>query len=193
VVALSSQIIALWLGSPGFLDPDGRPLSLPRTARPGVAEPSFEALVESVTTDVRARAVLDDWISQGIVGLDGDGRVRLNTDAFIPRTGSAESLFYFARNLHDHIAAAAANIEAASTPPFVDRSVHYDRLTPQATAALQAAAREAAQRTLVEVNRVALGLVRAEAPNPAAPTTLRVNFGVYVYVEDMAGRSDAPT
>ena len=46
VVTLSSQIIALWLGSPGFLDPDGRPLSLPRTARPGVAEPSFEALVE---------------------------------------------------------------------------------------------------------------------------------------------------
>jgi len=191
VVTLGSQIMARWLGTPACLDTEGRPLPLPRTARAGSGEPSFEALVESVTTDVRARTVLDDWMSHGIVALDDDGRVRLNTDAFIPRAGSAEKLFYFARNLHDHIAAAAANIAAAETAPFVDRSVHYDRLPPQAAAALQAAAREAAQRTLLEINRVALDLVKDEAPDPAAATG-RVNFGVFVYVDDAGGTPEAP-
>ena len=32
--------------------------------RNGKCVPSFEALVASVTTDVRPRAVLDDWIAQ---------------------------------------------------------------------------------------------------------------------------------
>jgi len=192
VVTLSSQVIARWLGTPSYLDTDGQPLPLPRVDSPDAPGISFEALVESVTTDVRPRAVLVDWVSQGLVTLDADERVRLNTAAFIPRPGSTEQIFYFARNLHDHIAAAAANIASAGPPPFVDRSVHYDRLGPQAAAALEAAAREAAQRVLVEVNSVALGLVDSTTPNPDAPATLRVNFGVYVYVEDEAGRKDAP-
>src|SRR5208283_4696318 len=145
VVTLSSQLIARWLGTPSYLDTDGQPLPLPRVDSPDAPGISFEALVESVTTDVRPRAVLVDWVSQGLVTLDADERVRLNTAAFIPRPGSTEQIFYFARNLHDHIAAAAANVAGAGPAMFVDRSVHYDHLDPQAAAALEAAAREAAQ------------------------------------------------
>ena len=191
IVTLGSQVIARWLGTPSYLDTHGQPLPLPRFTRPDMPGISFEALVESVTTDVRPRAVLDDWINHGVVTLDADDRVRLNTAAFIPRSGSTEQIFYFARNMQDHMAAAAANIGSAGPAPFVDRSVHYDRLDPQAAAALEAAAREAAQRVLVEINGVALRLVEGKAPDPAALATLRVNFGVYVYVEDEAGRKDA--
>ena len=62
VVTLATGIIARWLGQPSHTGPDGRPLPLPRSAPEGV--PSFEGLVASVTTDVRPRAVLDDWIAQ---------------------------------------------------------------------------------------------------------------------------------
>jgi hypothetical protein len=180
VVTLSSQIIARWLGAPRYQDAAGAPLPLPRAAPEG--EPSFETLVATVTSDVRPRAVLDEWLSQGIVTLQPDERLRLNEAAYLPRPGQAEQLFYFARNLHDHIAAAAANVLAAGTPPFVDRSVHYDRLTADVARKIEAAARAAAQAALLEVNRVAIDLTDAETP--ADDARHRANFGVYIYVED---------
>lgn len=185
VVTLGSQIIARWLGAPPYADADG-PLPLPRTART-TGEASFEGLVESVTKDVRARSVLDDWIGQEIVSLDQDGRVRLNTAAFIPRPGGQEQLFYFARNLHDHIAAAAANVAIAGPAPFFDRSMHYDRLRPETVAQLEVTARDAAQQLLTDVNRIALAMAEADdkaTPDGVSTPLRRINLGVYVYVED---------
>src|SRR5215471_14663879 len=51
----TSAIIARWLAAPEFTDAKGDPLPLPRTADDGA--PSFETLVESITKDVRPRAV----------------------------------------------------------------------------------------------------------------------------------------
>lgn len=186
VVTLNTQIIARWLGSPDNTDREGHPLPLPRTGD----APSFESLVASVTRDVRPRAVLDDWIGQGIVTLDAEDRVHLHAAAFLPREGSEAQLFYFARNLHDHAAAAVANILATGAPPFLDRSLHYDRLGPEAAAGLEAEGRQAAQRMLLELNRVALRLAEADDATAAAAggsrPTRRVNLGVYLYVEDEA-------
>jgi len=207
IVTLNSQIIARWLGLAAYTDARGRPRVLPRisTAR---RKPSFEALVRSVTTDVRPRAVLDDLQSQGLVVREPDDRVRLNVAAFVPRPGRAEQLFYFGRNLGDHIAAAAGNVMAAisagSSPagaaspvpaPFLERSVHYDELTEAAAARLAAAGREAALRLLLDFNRLAL--VEAEAGDRAAAEgrlqrRARVNLGVYLYHEEegVAGESE---
>jgi hypothetical protein len=179
LVTRNGQLIATWLGAAQFTDPAGLPLPLPRTATDG---PSFERLVTSVTRDVRPRAVLDDWLSQGIASLDADDRIHLSAAAFLPQPGREEQLFYFSRNLHDHIAAAAANVLAPGAAPFIDRSVHYDRLTPAAAAALEQFGREAAQRLLLEVNRQAMALASEEPPEGAA--TRRVNFGVYLLAED---------
>ncbi len=179
LVTRNGQLIATWLGGAGFTDAAGAPLPLPRTAAEG---PSFERLVTAVTRDVRPRAVLDDWLAQGIVSLDAEDRVHLSAAAFLPQPGREEQLFYFARNLRDHIAAAAANVLAPATAPFLDRSVHYDRLTPAAAAALERLGRDAAQRLLIEVNREAMVLAAAEAP--AGTPTRRVNFGIYLLSED---------
>jgi hypothetical protein len=185
VITLSSLVIARWLGNRAYLDDDGQPKPLPRTPRHDTIE-SFEGLIASVTTDVRPRAVLDDWLSHGIVTLDDDDVVHLQTAAFIPRAGGEEQLFYFARNLHDHVEAAATNISAAGTPPFLDRSLHYDRLSPAAAARLEAFARDAGVRALLEANRLALELAEADAAGATSDETVptrRVNFGVYVYTD----------
>jgi len=189
VVTLNSQILALWLGAPGYTDPDGTPLSLPRNG----PAPSFDSLIATVTRDLRPRAVLDDWLAQDMVTLAPDGTVTLKAKAYLPREDSEAQLFYFARNLHDHAAAAAANVTATGTPPFLDRSVHYDRLGLDAAARLEALAREAAQRLLIDINRQALAIAEADdkdaAANPRRPTR-RVNLGVYLYAEDEG--PDAP-
>ncbi len=192
VVTRASGIIARWLGTPGYVaaGPAGAPLPLPR----GGPAPSFEALVASVTRDVRPRAVLDEWLSQGIVRLDAEGRVVLDAAAFVPGDVGGVGgedwtalLFYFARNLHDHIAAASANVLAAGAAPFLERSVHYDRLSPAAAARMASLGREAALAMLLEVNRGAAEIADADdgaAPVGGVKAGRRVNLGVYLYVED---------
>ena len=181
MLGMSSHIIARWLGLPPWRGEDGAPLPLPR----GGAV-SFDALVASVTRDVRPRAVLDEWLSQGVVRLDAEDRVVLAAAAYLPQPGSAAQWHYFARNLHDHLAAATANVTAAQAPPFLDRSVHYDALTPAQAAQLSALARQAAERLLLDVNRAALALLDAPAEGAAAAPTRRVNLGVYLFDEDDA-------
>ena len=186
VITRTSQIIARWLRGDEYIDAEGRPRPLPRLARPE-GGPSFESLVQSVTSDVRPRAVLDDWMNHGIVTLDETDRVVLDTAAFVPRPGSAEQLFYFGRNLHDHLSAAAANVTSLGPAPFVERAAHYDNLTPETMARLEAMGREAAQRLLTEFHRQALDLLDAnDRELESAPQTprRRLNLGVYLFVDD---------
>lgn len=179
VVTLNSQLVARWLGA--HAGADGQPLPLPRTG----PAPSFEALVAGATRDLRPRAVLDEWVAQGIAALGDDDQVRLLKAGFLPMEDLEARLFYFARNLHDHIAAAAANIAASGPAPFLDRSVHYDRLGLPAAADLEAAARDAATRLLLDVNRTALGIAdKDDTLADGVRPTRRVNLGVYLYVED---------
>lgn len=184
VVTLASQIIARWVGTDSYTDIEGKPRKLLRNKQDALTgEPSFEALVESVTSDVRPRAVLDDLLGHGVVLMDSNDRVQLNTAAFIPRPGGEEQLFYFARNLHDHVAVAVANVSASGTPRFLDRSVHYDRLTQAQAQELEDYARKAAMQVLLDVNRRALELTEAAA-DTNEPTPRRINLGIYVFDAD---------
>jgi len=193
IVTLASQIVARWVASGPFTDSAGRPLPLPRLNNDGASpDLSFDKLVESVTKDIRPRAVLDNLLSHGVVLMDADDRVQLNTEAFIPKPGREEQLFYFARNLHDHVAAAVANISAAEIPPFLDRSVHYDRLTPDQVHTLREYARAAAMRVLLDVNRLAQELTDA-APDAQPAQPQRINFGVYLFDESQRTATPSPS
>ncbi|HEY0184038.1 MAG TPA: DUF6502 family protein [Rhodopila sp.] len=184
VVTLAGQIVARWVGTAPFIDPTGHPRALPRTRNEATgAGPSFDELVAAVTTDIRPRTVLDDLLGHGSVFLDENDRVHLNAEAFIPRPGGEEQLFYFGRNLHDHVAASVANITAPDVPPFLDRSVHYDRLTPSQVQTLREFARAAAMRVLLDVNRLAQELTEAPGETDLQQPR-RINFGIYVFDED---------
>ncbi len=77
-VSVGAQVIARWVAVPPYADGRDNPRVLPRgweTAR----RPTFDRLVASVTTDVRPRAVLDDLLSHGLVALEDDEWVRLDT------------------------------------------------------------------------------------------------------------------
>ncbi len=185
-VSRSSMIVARWLASPAFTDPAGAPLRLRRAGDPGDG-PTFEDLVESVTRDVRPRAVLDEWLDRGMAAVDADGRVRLEEAATAPHSGDDRQLYYFGRNLHDHVAAAVENILSAE-PPFVERAVHYEGLSREMAEAMLALSRRKAADALLSVNREAQ---TAYAQDPGG--TWRWNFGVYLYAEDEGGRAhEAP-
>jgi hypothetical protein len=166
----TSRIVALWLGDRTYCNARGKPLPLRRIGE----APSFESLVETVTRDVRPRAVLDDWLDRGIVTTDAQDRVVLVEVGVVP--GNREDqLYYFGRNLHDHIAAAVANV-AGERPSFLERAVHYDGLSAQAARQLEARARELAVETLQQTNREALFVAQNDSGG-----SHRWSFGVYIF------------
>lgn len=176
-VSRTSRIIARWLADPAFTGLDRIPLPLPRSAE-GDA-PSFEALVMGVTRDLRPRAVLDEWLDRGLVVIDAQERIVLSEAAYVPRAdGDAEAqAYYFGRNLHDHIAAATANV-LADAPRFLERASHYDGLSAELAARLEARARELAMAALQQANREAHAACQTDPGGEH-----RWNFGVYVYTE----------
>jgi hypothetical protein len=178
----TSAIMAHWLAAPEFTDAKGDPLPLPRTA--GGEAPSFELLVASITKDVRPRAILDEWLDRKLVTINGDDAIVLVETAFVPHGDDDRKWHYLGRNLHDHIAAAAINVSSA-TPPFMERAVHYNGLSPELAKRLEARSRELAMEALRTANREAnRALARDKGGNS------RWNFGVYVYREEPDDGSD---
>jgi len=172
-VSLGAEVVARWNGLPEFMDAEGRPNPLPVHSDD---EPSFETLVASVSTDIRARSVLDEWLRLGVVRFDDSGRVVLDAGVFVPRKGLEEKLYYFGRNLRDHIAAAAHNVQGEE-PPFVERSVYYGRLSAASVAEIGKLAAEQGMAALKAVNRLAMELQERDAQNGAEKR--RMTFGVY--------------
>ncbi|MCJ2020371.1 MULTISPECIES: DUF6502 family protein [unclassified Methylobacterium] len=177
VVSRTSRIIARWIADPAFTDPQGHPLPLPRTAEDNA--PSFETLVAGVTRDLRPRAILDEWLDRGLAFTDPQDRIVLAEAAYVPRGDGAEGpqLYYFGRNLHDHIAASVANI-VGDKPRFLERAVHYDGLSKELAAKLEARAREIAMEALQQANREAHAACQTDPGGDH-----RWNFGLYVYAE----------
>ncbi len=180
-VSLGAQLVGRWLSDSRFQDAEGNPLPLPRLASKG-GDLSFDALVASVSKDIRARAVLDEWLRLGVVRLDEDERVVLNVDAFVPAQGFEEKVHYFGQNVHDHLAAAASNV-IGGRAPFLERSVHYDTLTPESARELAALAEKAGMQALKTANRRAAQLGDEDAAS--ADARMRITFGVYFFAESM--------
>ncbi|QBR72239.1 hypothetical protein CU048_14215 [Beijerinckiaceae bacterium] len=175
-VSRTSRIIARWLAAPNFTDEQGRPLPLPRVADLD-SSPSFESLVASVTRDVRPRAVLDEWLDRKLVTIDAEGRIVLSEGAFVPQSGSDQQLYYLGRNLHDHVAAAVANV-LGEEPRYMERAVHYDGLSLDLAQRLEDRSRELALDVLREANREAHAACEADVGGD-----YRWTLGVYVYRE----------
>ena len=196
VVSFGSQLVSRWLGAVKYVDENGKSKPLARLASEG-GECSFEALVASVSKDIRSRVVLDEWLRLGVVHLDDENRVCLNAEAFVPTKGFEEKNFYFGHNLHDHASAAAHNLLGESQAgtekfvPFLERSVHCDELSPDSVGRLARQCENLGMEALLAVNKTAL---EAEAKDLAESTDQprqRMTFGVYFYAEPDARSGDA--
>ncbi|MEE2679882.1 MAG: DUF6502 family protein [Myxococcota bacterium] len=176
-VSLGARLVSQWNGASEVLDARGRPRPLARTPEADESGPCFDDLVASVSTDIRPRAVLDEWLRLGIAEVDANDRVRLASDAFVPSKGFDEKAHYFGRNLHDHLAAAGHNLEGKGAP-LLERSVYYDGLTQESVEELAALSEELGMQALQAVNSRALKLQQRDTRRDG---NLRMNFGLYFF------------
>ncbi len=179
-VSLFGRLVKLWTTDPKRLDETGRHRPLPRLKSEGGAE-SFEALVSSVSKDVRSRVILDEWLRTGVAYLDAEGRVCLNTDAFLKGGGFDEKAYYFGQNVHDHLSAAAHNL-LGEQPQFLERAVQYGKLTRASVAELSELSQRLGLHALDVMSKRASELEARDRDQPDAHR--RVSFGVYYFCDE---------
>lgn len=167
--SIYSQVLAKWisLGDP--------PPVLNRTKSLD-NHMTFDTLVSSISSDVRPRAVLEEFLENGIVkGLKND-TLTLQLDKVI--VGQSEELKtkYLGMNIHDHLSVAVNNILEIQNP-HLERCVYFHGLSENAAKKLHKLAEQLAMKALLEFN--ASGQVMIE--NTKNHGDQRVNFGTYFY------------
>lgn len=177
----STRVIALWSGDPDYLDGTGVPLSLPRSSDSG---PSFDGLVHQLRLDLAPGTVLLHLSDLGFVAQQPDGRLSLKTSAYVPLAGRPEMLTAFEKNISAHLTAAVENLGGETLRPHFERSSHFNRLSAESAAALDALARQMAEDQLVMFNVEAGRLQRQDMTEIGS--THRISFGSYVIDRDQA-------
>ena len=177
LVTLGSQLVGLWISDADFIDAEGKPKPLARLASVG-GNVSFDRLVARVSKDIRARPVLDEWLRIGVVYLNENDCVCLNSEAFVPNEGFEEKLFFFQQNMHDHAAATAHNLMNL-TPPMFERCVYYDSLTLENINELKALAENHGMTALKAVNARAIELQAKSQNNSDA--NQRFTYALFFY------------
>lgn len=186
-VSIGAQLIAHWLGEADYRDEQGRPRALSIKAEPGSASEFDQLVTRIVKQDIRPRVILDEWLRLGVAHLEAD-KVFLNTGAFTPEKGFDEKVFFFGKNLQDHIAAGTHNI-LGGKPSYFDRSVYYDCLSEASVNELSRLANELGMKALTDMNKAALELQQQDQLHQNA--NYRINFGIFNYHTVMTASNEA--
>jgi hypothetical protein len=193
---LASQVVARWLSQDLYLDENQTPIAIARLG----PIPSFDALVQAVTQDVRPRSLLDELIRLGLAAED-DGQVTLLAQGFVPRAGLPELAALIQNNLFDHVAAACENfdhkaavagqIRSTDATDFLEQSVFVDEITSDSADRLHEVSRAAWKLAFQTVMRDAQRSFDHDAVHASADErSHRARFGVYFYSTPVQGKID---
>lgn len=181
----SAAIVAEWISNPLYIK-GGAPKALPYKGS-SESVPSFTSLVESVSMDVRPKSFLDEMLRLDIVRVGNDRQrlVTLKKEAFLPTKDFKQKIGFFKRNISDHIAAAASNIQN-NPVPFFERSAFHEGLSEEDIQMLQRILHEDGMDLLKKVYR------QAEEKNhkrkDGIKKKFRINCGLYFYAEEEGER-----
>lgn len=181
LLPVATSVVARWISEPRFLNADRTPRALARTPRHSVAgEPDFTRLVAEVSSDVGARAVLDELARLGVVHRRDDGCVALQSSAFVPREGLRESFHFLASSVSDHLSTAVHNLAPQRRgAPMLDQSAFSQDLSAEQAEQLQQQARRLWAEVLQEFLQTATVAEQRSQDNEGERH--RVRFGVYFY------------
>jgi hypothetical protein len=190
IISVPAAVIARWISEPRFLNIDQSPRTLARSPKSGtLGEPDFPTLVAEISSDVSARAVLDELLRLGAVEMLPQGRVALVDQAFVPHGSPAEQLGFLAASVGDHLSAAVHNVNPQrSVPAMLDQSAFSQELSGDQVAALHQHARKLWASVLQKF--LSAATLAEQRSLSATDHAHRVRFGVYFYEQDQGGLSD---
>ncbi|MDW3225179.1 MAG: DUF6502 family protein [Paracoccaceae bacterium] len=175
-ISILSSVIGRWLSEPAYQNGDD-PAVIPRF---GEDVGSFEALVRSVSRDIRPRTVLDELLRQQIISV-ADDQVTLVLDGLIGAGDTDQKLHFFGHNLGDHMQSAVDNL-LSEPSPHMERAVYYNSLSAQSVSDIEEEARIHGHEALRRIN--AFAAARQSEDLKTGPDAHRFRFGVFFYKED---------
>jgi hypothetical protein len=181
MVPLAASVVGRWISEPRFLNADQSPRMLARTPSLGSpGEPDFTDLVNEVSRDVGARAVLDELLRLGVVAVDPEGMVALSEGAFVPQKGLSESFHFLAANVSDHLSTAVHNLAPGREgPSMLEQSAFSMDLSDEQAQELGQLARRLWSKSLRQFMQTAsVAELRSQSSDGAR---YRVRYGVYFH------------
>jgi hypothetical protein len=183
----AARVVTGWIRDAAFSDGLGTPavLSVEGTGA------SFTELVRRFSGDVPVRAVLDELLRNGLVERLAEGKVRLLSRAFVPRTEETEKLSILGTDVSDLIRTIDHNLRAGEADALFQRKVAYDNLPQEILPQLRALSRERAQALLEEMDRWLSQHDRDVNPSAQGTGQKRGGIGIYYFEQDFPeeGRS----
>ena len=176
----AARVIAGWVRDRDFTDAAGNPLAL--TQEDG--KTSFSELVKRHSGDVPARAVLDELLRVGVVEHLEDGRIRLLSRAYVPRTSDLDKLEILGADVSDLIYTIDHNLQHGADDPFFQRKVMYDNLPVEAIGAFRTLSAEQAQVLLEKMDQWLSKHDRDVSPSVEGTGRMRAGIGIYYFQED---------
>jgi Family of unknown function (DUF6502) len=177
---MEARIFARWTTDPRFLSDVGEPLALSRSS----GDASFEALVRTITQDVRARAVLESMIRLELVKVNANDEIELLNHELIPSRAFGKMLDLLRDNTRDHLNAAVSNT-LGGKPAYLEQSIYANGLTEQSTEKIHKIIRK---RWLGLTQSVVPNIQRAidedaKVIDNAEQESTRMRVGLYFYSE----------
>ncbi len=121
-------VVSEWVSNPDYLGEDEKACSL-LYSDSDIGKNTFTTLSTKVTKDIRAKTILGELLRLDLVQF-ADDVVILKQEGFIPQTDFNEKLGFFAKNISEHMQAAATNIQSQQ-PPYFERSAFHDGLSEE--------------------------------------------------------------
>jgi Family of unknown function (DUF6502) len=183
-LSVAEQVYTRWTTDAAYRDEQGKAAHLRLLGQ----APSFDSLVNAVSKDFSRRTVLDELLRLGLVEEAGDV-IRPLAQGMAPTKGFTELTHYLATNVHDHLAAAAANVRAVSAgekAPFLEHSMYANGLSEASIAQLLQLAKTLWQPAFGQMVDAARQRYAIDESNNQGG---RMRFGVYFYSEGPEGNS----
>ncbi|MDR6235131.1 DUF6502 family protein [Pseudomonas oryzihabitans] len=178
--SLEWQVLSAWTSRLDLLDAEGNLRPLPRTQRRG-GEQSFDALVASVGSDVRARTVLDEWLRKGYARLDENDCVVLTPRSLLRGTegqeGAGRLLAHFTGDLLTGFE--RHYLQDRSGPDFTFHVVYGHGLTEASALTLYHAAYDESMQLLNRLNRLVVEHEALDVGKADATQRITLGFGGY--------------
>jgi hypothetical protein len=175
-MSLAAQVRARWTSDPHYLDVQGQPRRLPRTAPEG--QPSFASLAAAISKDVHPRPLLDELVRIGAAEEDGE-QVLLRGRFNAPDRSWDSLVEVGGTNVADHLSAVLVNLLSQPRPLF-EQALFADGLTQQSAQRAADLARAMWLQTAPDVTRKLQTLVDLDEQAP--DNVWRMRIGLYSYI-----------
>lgn len=180
---ITSQAFAKWLGDTRFQNSDGGPR--PLSKKYSDSQDSFEELINSISKDVRPKAVLDEMLSRKMVLVNALGLIEPSLENIIANQPADDVAKYLGMNIHDHLEVAVNNL-SDTVDKQLERCAHYFGLSESAAQELENYSNEIGMSALLKINEKAQALIK----DPSNHGNWDTNFGVYSYKSKQATKKD---